>query len=239
MKLRQTVIASSAVAAGTLLALAVPLSASAHVSVDPSSTAAGSYSVLTFALPHGCDGSATTAIAIDLPEGIESVTPTVNYGWDVSKVAVDLATPLDDGHGNTITTRIGQIVYTAKTPLADGLRDTFALNVKLPADAEGQTLEFPVLQTCEVGETVWNESPKADGSEPDHPAPAITVTAATADAHGHGAETVVTDAHSEEAGSDTAAGSDDVVARILSIGGLVAALAALVVAIVGRRKTSA
>ena len=43
-------------AGGALLALAAaPLAASAHVTVTPSGTAAGSYTVLTFAYSHGCD----------------------------------------------------------------------------------------------------------------------------------------------------------------------------------------
>jgi uncharacterized protein YcnI len=42
-------------AGGAVLALAaVPLAASAHVTVTPSGTAAGSYTVLTFAFSHGC-----------------------------------------------------------------------------------------------------------------------------------------------------------------------------------------
>jgi uncharacterized protein YcnI len=238
MKLKNTLIASSALAAGALIAVAVPLSASAHISVDAPSTAAGSYTVLTFALPHGCDGSATTALAISIPEQIASVTPTVNPGWDVSKVAVDLAKPITDGHGNTISTRLGQIVYTAKAPLADGLRDTFALSLQLPADAAGQTLEFPVVQTCEVGETNWNEAEKADGSEPDHPAPAITVTAASTEA-GHGGHGGATS--DEASGIETGAGeaSDDVIARVLGIGGLIVGAVGIVLAVTARRKTSA
>ena len=239
MKLKKNLIASSSLAAGAVFAVAVPLSASAHFSVDTPSTAAGSYTVLTFALPHGCNGSPTTAIAISIPEQIASVTPTVNSGWDVSTVDVDLATPISDGNGNFISTRLGQVVYTAKTPLADGLRDTFALSLQLPADAEGTSLEFPILQSCEVGETNWDQAAKADGSEPDHPAPSITVTAASADAAGHGGHAEV--APEEAAGSEAHADaeSDDVVARMLGIGGLIVGAVGVVLAVTARRKTSA
>ena len=75
----------SAVSAGVLLALAAPMSASAHVSASATSTAAGSYTVVTFAVPHGCDASATTKITIDIPESILSVTPTVNANWTISE----------------------------------------------------------------------------------------------------------------------------------------------------------
>jgi periplasmic copper chaperone A len=237
MKLKKTLIAGSALTAGALLAVAVPLSASAHVSVNPSSTAAGSYSVLTFALPHGCDGSATTAISIDIPETITSVTPTVNPDWDVAKVAVDLATPLNDGHGNTITSRVGKVVYTAKTPLADGLRDTFALSLQLPADAAGKTITFPVLQSCEVGQTEWNQVAKDGATEPEHPAPAVIVTAATGDAHGHGGDDDGQGTASA-AGDSPSSGSDDLLARGLGIGGLVVGAVGIVLAVTSRRKSA-
>ena len=58
-------------------------SASAHVTVDPSTTAAGSYTVLTIAVPHGCEESSTTKVAIKIPEPILSVTPTRDPFWDV------------------------------------------------------------------------------------------------------------------------------------------------------------
>ena len=246
MKIRTTALASSALAAGVFMAVAVPLSASAHISVAPTSTAAGSYSVLTFALPHGCDGSATTSIAIEIPESIASVTPTVNPNWAVEKVAVDLAEPLDDGHGNTITTRTGQIVYTAAEPLADGLRDTFALSVLLPEDAAGTTIAFPIVQTCEVGATTWNEEQKEGEAEPEHPAPSIAVTDAVAAGHGHDADAdaAATASDDDEDASASAHDSDaresgDTIARVLGIGGLVVGAIGIVLAVTARRKHSA
>lgn len=230
MKLQKTALAASALAAGTLLALAAPLAASAHIDIDPSSTAAGSYAVLSFALPHGCDGSPTTSISISIPESVVSVTPTVNPDWTVAKTAVDLAKPITDAEGNTISTRIGQVVYTAITPMEDGLRTTFDLSVPLPADAAGKTLEFPVLQTCVTGSTAWDQHAVEGESEPEHPAPSIAVTAAVADAeHGHAAG--ATDAEETSA----AAAGDDVLARMLGVGGLVVGAIGIVLAVTGRR----
>ena len=65
-------------AGAAALTLASASWAGAHVTVSPSQGAAGSYSVLTFSVPHGCDGSATTRVAIQVPEQILSVTPSVN-----------------------------------------------------------------------------------------------------------------------------------------------------------------
>lgn len=241
MNLSKAALLSSALAAGAFLALAGPVPANAHVTLDSSSAAAGSYTVLTFAVSHGCEGSPTTAIAIDIPDGVPSVAPTVNPGWDVEKVLVDAAAPTADSHGTESATRTGQIVYTAKAPLPDGVRDTFAISLKLPDDAAGATLAFPVVQSCAVGETRWEEIATDESAEPQHPAPVITVTAATADAHGGGA------VHAAPAAAVptlvepavAADGGDDLVARGLGIGGLVLGAIGIVIALDSRRRLSA
>ncbi|WP_395728993.1 YcnI family protein [Nakamurella sp.] len=171
---------AAVIAAGVAaLTLGGALAASAHVTVIPDTTAAGSYALLTFGVPHGCAGSSTTKVAIKIPEQINAVTPTVNPNWDVQKVMVPLDPAITDSHGNQITQRVDQVVYTAKTPLPDGYRDAMVLSLQVP-DAVGQTLSFPTIQTCEVGETAWIEPTVAGQDEPDHPAPAFEVTAAAA-----------------------------------------------------------
>lgn len=175
---------TAVVAAGVaVLSVTGALAADAHVSVSADTTAAGSYALLTFGVPHGCDGSATTRIAIKIPDQILSVTPTVNPNWDVQKVTAAVTPPVTDSHGNQITERVDQVVYTARTPLPADLRDALVLSAKIP-DAAGQTLSFPIIQTCEVGETAWIEQEVAGQPEPAHPAPTIEVTAATGDGHG-------------------------------------------------------
>ncbi len=181
-------IALPAAGAAGALALAVA-PAAAHVTITPTTTAAGSYAVLTFSAGHGCDGSPTTTIAIDMPEEIHAVTPTRNPFWVVEKVMAQLDEPITDAHGNEVTERVDQVVYTARSPLPDGTRDTFELSLQLP-DAEGETLAFPVVQTCEQGENPWTET-AADGQGPEElefPAPLVTITAAEAGSDGHGAD---------------------------------------------------
>jgi periplasmic copper chaperone A len=242
---RTTLAAASALGGGALLALAAPLAAQAHVNVTPASTAAGAYTVLTFSSAHGCEGSPTTAFTVDIPEGVESVAPTLKAGWAVEKVMVDLDEPIDDGHGNTITERVGQVVYTAGTPVPDGYRDTLEIQLQLPEDAAGERLEFPVLQQCEVGETAWNESPAADGTEPEHPAPAIEVTEAVADGDGH-AHDDATESTGHAASDDpadaestAATTGDDVLARALGVAGLAVGVVGIVLAVNARRSGKA
>lgn len=176
------------VAAALALGIAGP--ASAHVTVTPSETGAGAYSLLTFSVPHGCDGSATTKVAIKLPDNVIEATPTRNPFYDVEKVTAQLDTPLTAEDGDEITEKVDQIIYTAKTPLPDGQRDSFEVSLQIPEDAEvGSTLAFPTIQSCEQGETAWTEIPAAGAGEDsvEHPAPAFEVTAGGGeDDHGSG-----------------------------------------------------
>lgn len=228
---RFTLPAAAATAALGIVALSAG-TASAHVSVTPDTTAAGGYAVLTFSVPHGCEGSPTTKVAIALPEDVPQVTPTVNPNWTVEKVQEKLDPPVKDAHGNEVTERVSQVVYTAKTPLADGYRDTLALSLQLP-EKEGETLTFPVVQTCAQGSTNWNET-AAEGQDPEelaHPAPSVTITAASAEGDHHGgAATDEADAKGDEgdAKSDKSDDGDDN-GNGLAIGGLVAGVAGLAV----------
>jgi len=224
--------------AAVALALGVAGPAAAHVSVTPSTTAAGASTVLTFSVGHGCEGSPTTSVAIQVPEGINAVTPTRNPYYDVEKRIVALDEPVTDAHGNEITERVDQVVYTATTPLPEGVRDTFELSLQLP-DAAGETLAFPTIQTCEEGETAWTEVAAEGAEEPENPAPSVSVTEATGGgAHGAPAET--TSVASEADTASSAAADDDGSGTALGVAGLVAGLlglAAGVTALVtGRRK---
>lgn len=176
-------------AATAAIALSLASPASAHVTVTPSSAAAGAYTIATFSVGHGCEASPTTSIEIQVPESVLSVTPTRTSFYDVEKTMVDLDEPIADSHGNEVTERVGSIVYTARTPLPDGIRDTFELSFQVP-DAEGETLTFPTIQTCEEGETAWTEvaADGQDSDELDSPAPAFEILAASGEGHGHGDE---------------------------------------------------
>lgn len=209
------------------LALA-PTVASAHVGVSADAPVAGGYAVLQFSVPHGCSGSATTEIAVQVPEEITAVTPTRNANWTLAVVSEELAEPATDSHGNEVTERVAEVVWTAINPLPEGQRDTFELSVRLP-DAAGETLYFPTIQTCEEGEAAWIEI-AADGQDPHdlaYPAPAVTIIESDGDAHGH--------AHGEEASGDhsdvsaTGSGADGLSVAALVVGslGLIAGVVAL------------
>jgi uncharacterized protein YcnI len=217
------------------LALAVVGPASAHVTVSPSTTEAGAYSILTFSVPHGCDGSATTKLTIKLPEDVVEATPTRNPFYDVAKVTKKLDTPITAEDGDQITEKVDQIVYTAKTPLPDGQRDAFEVSMQIPEGDAGKTLTFPAIQTCEQGETAWTEVPAAGAptDSVEHPAPAFQVTAAGG-TEASTAASPAADTAGDTAGDSTptdtsaAAAAPDDDGNGLGIAGLVAGLLGLV-----------
>lgn len=205
--------AALAVAVLALVALAGP--ASAHVTIAEREQTAGAYTALTFQVGHGCEGSPTTEIAIQVPEGVNDVTPGIVPGWDVEIEVEQLDDPVEGSHGDAVTEREAVVVYTGTLP--DGFRQTFPIGLQVPADAEG-TLYWPVVQTCEEGEHRWIQIPAEgeDGEELDEPAPSITVAAGSEDGHGPGGDdaedadgsavdAAVTDAVDDGGAADTTA----------------------------------
>ncbi|MFB7250370.1 DUF1775 domain-containing protein [Microbacterium sp. NPDC056234] len=215
--------ATLAVAVGAGLAIAAPAVASAHVGVTPDTLTADEATVLTFSFTHGCESSPTTALRIAMPDGLASVSPTADAAWDIT---VERG---DDGLVDVVT-------YAAAAPVPTDLRGAVSMQVRPGEDAAG-SLAFPVEQICETGSTAWVELAEA-GEDPhdlDAPAPVVNLRAAAEEtAAGHGADAE----HAEPAASDGSAAGDPL-ALVLGSGGLVAGLAALVVAILAYRRRSA
>lgn len=228
-------LSATAVAGGTAALLLTGVSAaSAHVEATPDNTAANSSSLLTFAIPHGCDQAGTTKMTITLPSELNDAQPTVNPNWTAAKVTEELPQPKKLADGSSITKRTSQIVYTAKAPLSHELRDTLVLSVKLP-DLAGKTLYFPTLQNCETGQTDWSQIPQPGQDEESlkNPAPSVTITAAkTEDGHaGHGAgaaESGAAASDTVQAGMPASAGNDDGGTQARSWAGLAAGIGGLV-----------
>ena len=163
---------------------------------------------------------------MEIPEGIYSATAGVVEGWTITKTTETLAEPVDDGHGGQYTERDAVVTWEGG-PLAPDQLLRFPLSVQVP-DTPGETILFPVIQTCEGGaSTEWIQPTVEGEEEPEHPAPAITLT----EASGHGSEEGTDEAtdDAEDLTDDTeevAASSDedDSDSNGLAIAGLVAGL---------------
>ncbi len=211
----------AATGAGLLIAVSAAAPASAHVTITPSDSTAGAYTVLTVSVGHGCEGSPTTALDIQIPEPILSVTPTMLAGWQVKKEMVVLDEPVEDAHGNAVTERVGVVTYTADEPLADGYRAAMELSLQLPT-TPGETLVFPAIQRCVEGETAWTEQ-AAEGQDPEdlpHPAPTVTIVD----------EAVADDGTDVPGGSTSTVEVENDANVALGLAGLAAGLIGLVIA---------
>lgn len=218
-------------AAGIALVIGAPLAASAHVHVDPVEAAAGTTSTLTFSFSHGCDDSPTTALVFDVPDAAAVVTPVAQGGWTIAR---ELGT---DGLATRVT-------FTADQPIESGIKASVALDVLFSEEAADTTVAFPVTQECVTGATAWTEvaAEGEDAEALDSPAPTVALGAVAEDAggHGHGSTSETDaehDADAEHEASAAASASDDLVARLLGGAGLIAGLAALVVALVRTRRS--
>ncbi|MFC3532149.1 YcnI family protein [Vogesella facilis] len=152
--------------AATLL-LAASAGALAHVTLEtPEAAAGGSYKAV-LRVPHGCDGSATTALRVILPDGFHLAKPMPKAGWQLSTHR-QAVTPFDS-HGSLIREDVTEIEWRGG-PLPDAFYDEFVFRGTLPAS--GEQAWFKVLQQCERGETRWDETPAGD-AKASHPAPAV------------------------------------------------------------------
>jgi len=134
-----------------------------HVTMTSTAAESGSFTKLTFSVPHGCDGSPTTKITVQLPEGTTWVKPQVHYGWKIKTKKVQLAKPAQQ-ENHEITETISEVTWTGG-PLEDQYMDEFGISVKLP-ETTAKILAFPVIQECKKGVLKWVEVPK-DAKEVD------------------------------------------------------------------------
>ncbi len=145
--------------------------AHAHVLLDTTQAPALSYVRIAARVPHGCEGAATVALRMQIPEGVIGVKPMPKAGWTLN-VATDRSAPVAaaaghgaaghsarGGHGEEPVVREVAWRANAGQALADAHFDEFVLYLRTP-DAAGQTLWFPFVQECEGGKVSrWIERP--------------------------------------------------------------------------------
>ncbi len=159
------------IAACALMAGAAPVFS--HIVLADGSAAAGSSYKAVFGVGHGCAGSATTGLSVQLPPGFQGAKPMPKAGWTVATVMETLATPYTS-HGKTVTQEVRLVRWQAATPdaaLADAHYDEFVLRGKLPEQAG--PIWFKVLQTCAAGSNDWSEVPAAGASTRGLKSPAV------------------------------------------------------------------
>ena len=132
--------------------------ASAHISLETKQAAIGSSYKAVFAVPHGCKGSPTTKIRVQIPEGVIAVKPMPKAGWNV-EVITGKYTAEYDYHGTKLSEGVKEVVWSGGK-LPDHNYDEFVISTFLTAGLKpDSTLYFPVVQECEQGISRWIDIP--------------------------------------------------------------------------------
>ena len=148
-------------------------SASAHVTLENRQATIGAGYKAVFAVPHGCAGSATTKIRIQIPEGVIAVKPMPKPGWNVEAIKGKYAGDYDY-HGAKLSDGVREVVWSGGK-LSDDNYDEFVISTYLTATLKPNSmLYFPTVQECEQGISRWIDIPaEASAHESKSPAPSV------------------------------------------------------------------
>jgi periplasmic copper chaperone A len=169
------------VVAGTALLAATP--ALAHVTANSDDAQQGGYAVVQMRVPNESDTAGTIKLETTIPTDhpITSVRVQPVPGWTATLTNTPLNPPLQR-NGRTYNEVVGTITWTANpgVRINPGEYTDFPVSLgPLPTDTGELTL--PSTQTYDDGEVVaWAQPPNPDGSEPDRPAPSLTLAPAAA-----------------------------------------------------------
>lgn len=194
-------------AAGLTAAITAAVPASAHVTAQPPEQPAGGFTTVTFRVPNERP-EPTNQVQVQFPESILSARVKPVAGWSHEIEMIKLDEPVEGGHGEQHTERVGSITWSGGAIQADEFQE-FTVSLQMPTEGElDDLLFFPATQTYEGGEVVrWIQKPESADSdaELERPAPKVTLVEAGG-GHGHGAD----DEHADEVETDPASSSDAV-----------------------------
>ena len=164
---RKFVLAAALVIAGASAAFA-------HIALETQEAKIGSTYKAVLRVPHGCDGKATRAIRVQIPEGVIAVKPMPKPGWklETAKGKYEKSYEL---YGAQIGEGVKEVVWSGGD-LPDEFYDEFVFRgVLTDSLAAGEALYFPTLQECDGAVERWIEIPAKgqDEDELEYPAPGV------------------------------------------------------------------
>jgi len=149
-----------------LIAALAASPAAAHVSLETKQATVGASYKAVFTVPHGCAGSPTVKIRVQVPEGVIAVKPMPKAGWTVDVVEGKYSGEYDY-HGNKLSSGVKEVAWSGGK-LPDKNYDEFVMQTFLTDKLKPNTmLYFPVVQECETGVSRWIEIP-AEGAGHSH-----------------------------------------------------------------------
>lgn len=239
--MNRTFAVPAVVATALTATFALAGAASAHVTVNPNTATAGSYSKLTFRVPTESDTASTRKVVVYFPEDHPFASASVkpHPGWSFTVKDHKLSTPITSDDGQ-VTEAVQKIVWTATSAASQikpGEFDEFDVSVgPLP---DSGTVVFKALQYYTDGSVVrWIEPSVAGQDEPEHPAPVLSITAspsAAPSADATSASGATADATPISATTDD--DGDSKAPLVLSILAVVLAAGSLALSVVRRRRS--
>ena len=168
-------LAAACMAAGAVFATAAP--ALAHITFETAEAPSNGFYKAVLRVPHGCDGAATTAVLIQIPEGFIDAKPMPKPGWQVTVTEGNYDKSYDYD-GSTISKGVKEIAWSNGN-LPDSFYDEFVFRVRVTDIAPGTKVYFPVVQECGSKIEHWIEIPAEGKSDDDYeyPAPGLTIGA--------------------------------------------------------------
>jgi uncharacterized protein YcnI len=153
--------------------------ASAHVSAhSPDQLTQGGDAEIVFRSPNEQDTANMTKLEVDFsttsPIGDAAIKPI--SGWTYQVTMTNLKTPVKMAD-DSISSAVQSIVWTAQPGYAikPGEFQEFSISVEgLPTNTT--EMDMPAVQTYDNGAVVnWNQPTPANGQEPEHPLPHLTL----------------------------------------------------------------
>ncbi|MBG9388798.1 copper chaperone PCu(A)C [Caenimonas sp. DR4.4] len=129
----------------------------AHVSLQDSQAQAAQPYRAVFHVGHGCDGSPTKRIAVQVPAAFRGARPQPRPGW-------------------TLESKGGTVSWTAAADAAAGDKERAQFVLEGMAPPKAGAVWFKVLQTCEKGSMDWSQVPPEGTSAASLKTPAVLLT---------------------------------------------------------------
>lgn len=183
----QTCNKALALLATTGVLIFVTTCANAHVTLDQPQVESGTNYKAVIRIGHGCEGTATHTVTVQIPSGYRGVKPMPKAGWTLTTRKAALAEPYDS-HGKRVTEDVVEVSWKASSVearLHDTWYDEFFLRGQIVAAAG--PMWFKIKQLCEKGEWDWSDVPAKGISTKGLNAPAalLEVLPAASSMHHH------------------------------------------------------
>ena len=95
-----------------LLSAFIATPALAHITLEQAEAPVGAPYKAVFKVPHGCDGSTTVKLTVQIPEGVIAVKPMVKAGWEIETKRGAYARSYSYFHGAKFDQGVTQVTWS-------------------------------------------------------------------------------------------------------------------------------